>query len=425
MRLRALFREPDTEVRSQAHRSLVAMTDLELSSAAVPVVLASATLTYPVLVDDRSDPAALVLDLLHRRPQMASVSDVESTYLLGSVTVRRALLEVLARRGDPEGLASLSFLIGPDAPVGLLPPTPGPELLDAVAVALRMIDDDLRPGGRTTNIAVSSEVIASLASTIGQPGWTIHTARFLTRQVSAETLDDAERTVVMKSATTLFSDLIDACDRVATLDREYHDLVRPERRRLSALLALFGAVGGLDASLCLWRALSSSDPRVGAAAAVVLISNDEHVGEDRLSLIARDPHARAELIGGLSMIGRAQHLPVAFATPVAAAEADLVRWLAEESELGAAPDEIEHLGNLRLEGAEAGDEAQLFRFRVRSPHWSSWRGWMVGAAGPYGVDGRRSSGAEHLVRSLLITEDADTLTGHLRAIESGSAADPA
>ncbi len=57
----------------------------------------------------------------------------------------------------------------------------------------------------------------------------------------------------------------------------------------------------------------------------------------------------------------------------------LTRWLAQVTELGRAPDEIEFLGE-RTMGAEA---VHLFRFRMHAPHWSSARGWMIGAAGAF------------------------------------------
>ena len=90
--------------------------------------------------------------------------------------------------------------------------------------------------------------------------------------------------------------------------------------------------------------------------------------------------------------------------------------MAADTELGAAPDEIEHLDRLTL-GEHPDDGAvHLFRFRVRAPHWSSARGWMVGAAGPYTDEGAVVDGSDQIVSTVYAAEEDDELDGHLDAI---------
>ena len=57
-----------------------------------------------------------------------------------------------------------------------------------------------------------------------------------------------------------------------------------------------------------------------------------------------------------------------------------------------------------------------FRFRLRAPHWSCARGWMIGAAGPFRDDGAAAVGVEPFASSVYSAEDDDELDGHLDAI---------
>ena len=60
----------------------------------------------------------------------------------------------------------------------------------------------------------------------------------------------------------------------------------------------------------------------------------------------------------------------------------------------------------------------VFAFRVRPPHWSSERGWMLAAVGPFDPDARllpeRAEG--FAVHSLYSSEDGDDVERHVLAI---------
>ena len=73
--------------------------------------------------------------------------------------------------------------------------------------------------------------------------------------------------------------------------------------------------------------------------------------------------------------------PELFDDEVSMAEAELVRWLSAPTELGRHPDEIEYVGPYTVVADDGPELLHLFRFRMRSPHWSSTRGWLIGAAG--------------------------------------------
>jgi hypothetical protein len=77
--------------------------------------------------------------------------------------------------------------------------------------------------------------------------------------------------------------------------------------------------------------------------------------------------------------------PEEFYTIEKAAESNLVSWLEFPTELGACPDEIEHLKKVII----AVDEPvhfvhyHVYRFRVNHPHWAATQGWMLGVVVPY------------------------------------------
>ena len=79
---------------------------------------------------------------------------------------------------------------------------------------------------------------------------------------------------------------------------------------------------------------------------------------------------------------------------------------------------MEHRGTVACPPEWGHGLLHLFGFRVRPPHWSAGRGWMVGAVGPFDPGAefvpRRADGfAAH---SLYLAEDTDALAGHAQAI---------
>jgi len=96
-------------------------------------------------------------------------------------------------------------------------------------------------------------------------------------------------------------------------------------------------------------------------------------------------------------------------------EAMLARWLAEVTELGQAPDEIEFVTTRsgprspQRPGTDA--VVYLYRFRLHAPHWSSARGWMIGLSGPW-------------TGSCYAAEDEFDLATHVEEIRSSLATWP-
>ena len=419
--LREQFARRDQGARERAHMALGELRGRPMTAGGISATLRAASSAYPTLANRWDDPAETFLSLLEYAPTEVPVAASERAYLLAPVRVRRALLALIARRGDVAAVEALGFLLGADGPVGLVPPNPPDGMFDML---LRTSLFVIEPGDPAVG-----RLVTSLATVIGLPGWTVRVSVFVHRLCRAGRIDEHAASAIGPVAQRIGIELVEACDRgAATTPRltseaamfsGSSDLARRDRARIVPLLALAGEaqhlVGRDPASRFALRALSSADPRVAAMAAVVLVRHGGLVGHDRLSVIALDAHARAELSAGLAGLDRSDLLPARFATARAAAEADMVRWLVESSEIGRAPDEIEWLGSV---DDYRDVPLEALRFRYRAPHWAAPRGWMVGASGPYGPDGRSIDDRQRITSSLLRTDENDTVTGHVDDIVS-------
>jgi hypothetical protein len=417
--VRGLLRQPDVASRRLALERMDAWSARTLDEDSASAVLRAATQSYPWLRGERTDPADRFAQVLWRWPDSVAVAEVEGAYLIAADRVRRSLLHLLALRRDRAGIASIAFLIGPDGPSDLLPlPTAG--LLDPVL-----------------DVVVAPSLVPALVSVAARRGWAWHAADLLRRLAVDGRLDDDAVDVVVRGMVPLVEELVAGCDRAVGGDPAVaaevagerpsvrSDPSRADRHRLRAVLGLLAELPSGGVQPALLRALAAADPRVAADAAVALVVRGRELPPERLSLIARDAEARGTLIDGLDHVGRIELLEPEARTGRMRAEADLVSWLAVETELGRAPDEIEHVESLATPPEVGGiGEVHLFRFRVRAPHWSSARGWMIGAAGPYRPDGTPGDGAPPFASSIYGAEDEDAPTGHLESILESLAAWP-
>lgn len=405
-----MLRRDDLTSRRAALGRIRAWDGRLLDRRAAASVLRSVTVAYPWVRGERVDPADLLVRVLWAQPHAVDVADVEAAYHMAGERVRRSLLHLLALRRDRAGLEAVLFLVGEDGPADLLPAATS-ALLDPL---LDLADVGHLPG-----------VLAGVA---GRTGWAWHASDLLRRLVLSGRLAGDDLDAAVGTLAPSVAELVDAVDRgvgATSAEATASDLTREDRRRLSSLVRFLESASTASASTLLLRILGSADPRAAAPAAVALCARVEPVAPDRLDLIAREPEPRALLLDGLDDLGLHGLVPAALRSGVARAEADLVRWLADETELGVAPDEIEHVGAIVLPapgpshpsaGGGLGEQpvARLFRFRMRSPHWSCARGWMVGAAGCYAADGTRNG--VPFAHSLYRTEDELSPSAHLEAI---------
>lgn len=382
--LRSLLRRRDPVARSLALGTLTQWRGIDLDPLGGRAVLEAASGSYPTVGDDGRHPAELMARMLWEQPRLVDAAGVARAYLVSGERVRRALLHLLALRRDMSGVTALESLLGPGGPIELQPRATTPllsPLLDLLhpsnlpdAVVAPGVDGTLTSG----TDAVVQRLVPLATTLLASPGWTWHAAGLLSDLERRAVLRHSHRVEVVAAVTHQVHLLVDVCDRAAGTPAHVGDPVRDDRERLGLLARLLDRMHGVDRRDALLRMLAAADPRIAALGAARLASLDEPVAPERFGLIARDPLALAELYDGLAPSGRLDLLPAEFGQ-VSVHEAMLIRWLADVTEMGRAPDEIEFLG-VRNMGSES---VHLFRFRMHAPHWSSARGWMIGAAGAF------------------------------------------
>jgi hypothetical protein len=381
--VRALLRRRDVAARQLGLALLRSWSADDLDAVGARAVLEGAAGTYAALPGIHDQPAQLMAELLCGRPQLVEVADVLRVFLMAGERTRRTFLHLLALRGDHDGLEALEILFGDQHPAELVP-TPGPGALDPLLVHPER-----------------SRVRRLLIDLLDRRGWCGHAAGLLTSLELVEPADEGVRAGIVEAATAQAIELVDVCNRAALGDPREGDPVRTERGALVAVVRLLDTHDDLDQRHALLHLLGSSDPRIAALGASRLIRRGDRVAPERLALIARDPIARADLHDGIGAVGAGA--TAAWADDVELHEGRMVRWLADVTELGRAPDEIEHVAVVALPDDPSGRSTHpsmahlraanllhVFRFRMHAPHWSSARGWMIGIAGAHTSTGYRA-----------------------------------
>lgn len=82
--------------------------------------------------------------------------------------------------------------------------------------------------------------------------------------------------------------------------------------------------------------------------------------------------------------------PKEYNTLIKGAESNLANWLEFPTELGACPDEIEHIKRVTFDfdGQNNFVHYEVFKYRVNEPHWAAKDGWILGVVGPYFDDSK-------------------------------------
>lgn len=82
--------------------------------------------------------------------------------------------------------------------------------------------------------------------------------------------------------------------------------------------------------------------------------------------------------------------PKEYNTLLKAAESNLANWLEFPTELGACPDEIEHIKRVTFDfdGRQNFVHYEVFKYRVNEPQWAAKDGWILGVVGPYFDDSK-------------------------------------
>jgi hypothetical protein len=82
--------------------------------------------------------------------------------------------------------------------------------------------------------------------------------------------------------------------------------------------------------------------------------------------------------------------PEEFRTLIRGAESNLANWLEFPTELGTCPDEIEHIKRVSIDFDEQNNflHYEVFKYRVKEPHWAAKGGWILGVVGPFFDDSK-------------------------------------
>lgn len=404
--LRAQLHRSDPASRMAALEILKSWSGRPLHDAAASKVIRAVTTTFPWVCDVGEDPEEHLVQLLLSEPTQVALPVVERAYSLCSERARRKLLRLIALRGDNEAVDALEGLMGSEGPWRLLP-VPSDDLLLPIVAAPE-----------------AGRLAGTLATAALCRGWAQHSADILFELSADGKLSDTDRQLVADILEPHLNALVDSCNRATLVPNSDGDVSRVDRRNLAALLptaVLFPAERG---GRLLRRALSSSDPRVSATALCSILREDVPVPQERIDLVCRDPQARSILLRGLLCTGGPADLPAGHLSTRAVAEAELVAWLASERQLGVAPDEIEFRASLPAPRLWGRGEVQVFAFRLRSPHWSAERGWMIGAVGPFASAPEAGGEGSFEVlqdgcfaaHSLYAAEYEDCIEGHVLAI---------
>ncbi|MHB1139936.1 MAG: hypothetical protein ACYC2O_13355 [Microthrixaceae bacterium] len=394
-----MLRRRDPVARQVALATLSGWHGADLTPAAARAVLDATTGIYPPATHDTSHPAELLTRLLWGAPHSVPVGEVLRVYAAAGERARRALLHLLALRRDDQAMSGLEYLLGAEGPTDLLP-IPTSPLLDPL-----LDHPDV------------TRLVPLLVALAPRRGWTWHVAGLLGELHARGRLGIENRARVIAGMGPLVAAAVDTCDRLwfrSPPGAAEHDSSRADRERLGALTRLLVALPD-DATLeSMWRMLAAADPRVSVLGAVALVQRRQAVGPDRIALLARDPSTLLQLHRGLEAADAVCLIPERHLEPEVLACSQLVHWLSGVTELGRAPDEIEPVASrqVRVEGADDGlggtsgvydAEVHLFRFRMRAPHWSHARGWMIGTAGEW-------------TYSCYAAEDEHSLEDHIESV---------
>ncbi len=390
--VRALLRRNDRAARDLAVATISSWQAHRLDVLGARAVLEAAGGSYPSLPEDDVVPAVRFVELLWDAPRAVDPAEVVRVHLISGERVQRGLLHLLALRGGDEGLAALEVLLGPDADPWGIPRLTSPLLRPLLVQADR------------------ARVARLLIDLLELPGWSWHAAELLEQLDSVRDLGEEIWTELSVPLWGHVARLTNECDQAMRGRGSDWDTGRVERESLAALVPLvdrqLGRDGGLVVSPAL-AMLASADPRVAAFGAATLLRHGERVAPERLELIGRDPIARIELADLLDGTGDPVRLPAVF-EDLALDEGRLARHLAAVHELGRLPDELEHVAAVPVEPRHGSGVAQVFRFRLHAPHWSSARGWMVGVVGPF-------------IGTCYAAEGDDTPRGHVEMVRNALA----
>jgi len=115
------------------------------------------------------------------------------------------------------------------------------------------------------------------------------------------------------------------------------------------------------------------------------LANSQTVDPQDVLPYAADIKTRHLAYQLLTSRGKKDLFPEEYYTLIKGAESQLANWLEFPTELGACPDEIEHIKRVTFDFDGQGSYVhyEVFKYKVNEPHWAAKDGWILGVVGPF------------------------------------------
>ena len=149
------------------------------------------------------------------------------------------------------------------------------------------------------------------------------------------------------------------------------------RNQTGAWLDIAGYLKSSRLEPLLFQALSLSDPRLAAYAAVALLRHGVSVQKEICIGIAACHETRAMFFELLKQFGRLDYFPSEYCQWDAFAAADMVQWLSYPTELGREPDELQLMATFSNNVGLENQVLYVWRFRTADGPW------YASTSGPY------------------------------------------
>jgi hypothetical protein len=236
--------------RSAAIDVISAWRAVDDDPATPSALLAAAVASAPRLPGAHTDPLVAMVELLWSAPHLVPLDELEAAYLLASEPVRRALLDLLARRRDPEALVVLRHVLADQGWTDLLP-LPAPGLLAAVL-----------------GHSQAEDVVGVLVALSFRPGWEAHALWLLRRLVEETEVTPTALVDLVDALDPMLGVLVERCDAaVAGPEPAWRD-----RRRVRSMVGLLERIEVPAADASLARVQASADPVLNAWAVAAIAS---------------------------------------------------------------------------------------------------------------------------------------------------------
>lgn len=115
------------------------------------------------------------------------------------------------------------------------------------------------------------------------------------------------------------------------------------------------------------------------------LESGQTITDDFILPFAQNILTRRDCFQLLKISNREDLFPQEYFRFEKAAESDLANWLEFPTELGACPNEMEHIKRVTIDfdGQNNFVHYEVFRYRTYEPHWAAKVGWILGVVGPY------------------------------------------